>query len=99
MNTINLQASANNLPQMDRHQTDAHRTPVSDQVQNAAIADAEHARRLQQAVQPDQTDGKNVDPKAKRREDQKSKKRKPRSPDVPKRDPPSKTGYFVDLNA
>lgn len=78
MSEVNVRISVSNLVQMDRLQTDAHRTPMVHQEQNADTARQEAARRLMAPVQPDQVEGKNVDPDAKREEERKRRKRRER---------------------
>jgi hypothetical protein len=100
MNTVNLQASINNLTQVDRVQQAEHRAPMANQVQNAAVAAEEAQQRVNTPVQPDQVEGKVIDPKDERREKRARQGKKERSRgNKPKHDPPSKTGYFIDLNA
>jgi hypothetical protein len=99
MNTIDLQASVNNLTQVDRLQQDQHRAPVVNQVQNAEISREEQARRATAPSEPEKSEGKTIDPNAKRQEQQKSKKKRALRKDKPDPDPPSRTGYFVDLSA
>jgi hypothetical protein len=100
MNTIDLQASVNNLTQVDRHQQDQHRAPVVNQQQNAQIVREEQEQRVNAPAEPEKGDGKIIDPKAGRRDQgrQKKQKKAPRK-NSPDPDPPSRTGYFVDLSA
>jgi hypothetical protein len=100
MNTIDLQASVNNLTQVDKLQQTQHRSPVVNQAQNAQVTREEQARRATAPSEPEHTDGKTIDPNGNRR-DQGATKKKKREPkkNRPDRDPPSHTGYFVDLSA
>ena len=75
MSEVNVRISVSNLVQMDRVQTDAHRGPMVHQEQNAETARQEAARRLLAPVQPDQVEGKTIDPNARREEEKKKKKR------------------------
>jgi hypothetical protein len=75
MSEVNVRISVSNLVQMDRLQTDAHRGPMVNQEQNAELARHEAARRLLAPVQPDNVNGKIIDPNAKREEDARKKKK------------------------
>jgi hypothetical protein len=99
MNTIDLQASVNNLTQVDRHQQDLHRAPMANQVQNTAAAAQEAAQRTTMPTQAEQTEGKVIDPNNRKEEKRRREKKKAVSRRGPRQDPASKTGYFVDLNA
>lgn len=98
MNGVNFQASFHNLTQADRIQQDEHNTPIVKQDQNAEDAKEEAAKRIDMPTQPDQTEGKVVDPANKkehpRRRAKKKKKKKKRSPDTGKN-----RGRFVDFSA
>jgi hypothetical protein len=101
MNEVNFQSSVNNLVQMDRHQTDATRAPVVNQVQNSAIEQNEEEQKMQAPVQPEESEGKKVDVKQ-RKSDTHQRKRRQRStveksPGTPGRTTTS--GHFVDLQA
>lgn len=100
MDGVNLHASINNLSQMDRHQQEVHRTPVVNQNQNAELAQEELSRRLQMPVQPDNVEGKNVDPDARRRVFMRRRKKKKKGDreDTP-RPKDGDTGFFIDCNA
>ncbi len=99
MDSVNTNFSVNNLSQMDRLQSDVHRTPVVNQDQNARLAEHEAGVRLTMPVEADALENKTVDPddkkeqKHQRGEKQSREKRKP--PDEP---PPAVTGPFsVDV--
>jgi len=62
MSGMNVQISVTNLTQLDRHQSDSHRTPVTHQDQNAAMAQEVAHRRVAMPVEPDAADNKNIDP-------------------------------------
>lgn len=101
MNEVNFQASVNNMVQMDRFQNDASRAPVVNQAQNAGIEQTEAEQRIQMPVQPEQADGKKVDPRQRKPETREKKKRRKPSP-APDQKPEGKSstgGFFVDLQA
>jgi hypothetical protein len=103
MSDGNVQLSLTNLTQMDRHQTDSHRAPVVNQVQNAELAREEAAQRLKSPAPPDQAEGKIIDPRAKREEEQR-KKRKRRQQEQAENaaaPPPPRngSGRFIDFEA
>lgn len=75
MSNVNVQVSLTNLTQMDRHQSDTHRSPMVNQEQNAEHSRMLAARRLIAPVEPDKVEGKKIDPNA-RREEEARKKRK-----------------------
>ncbi len=97
MSGLDLQASMNNLIQMDRHQHDSHRIPVVYQDTNAAIARAAALRRLAMPVQPDALEQKDPDARQTKREYLYRKRRRKR--DTHKRRKPPLDGGFVDCNA
>ena len=76
MSEVNARISISNLVQMDRLQTDAHRGPMVHQEQNAETTRQDMVRRMQAPVQPDNVEGKTIDPNARREEERKKKKRK-----------------------
>jgi hypothetical protein len=75
MSNVNVQVSLTNLTQMDRHQSDTHRSPMVNQEQNAEHSLMLATRRLLAPVEPDKVEGKKIDPKA-RREEEARKRRK-----------------------
>lgn len=100
MNNIDFHASLHNLTQMDRHQHDLTRLPLAHQEQNAEIARDDAAKRTDMPVEPDEAEGKNVDPEDRRHERRNSRRRsgaKERKKQRRKRDGGS-TGYFVDID-
>jgi hypothetical protein len=102
MDSVNVNFSVNNLPQMDRHQSEIHRTPVVHQDQNARSAEDEAAMRLSMPVETDAVEKKNVDPDAKkeRKEQQKNSKRRMDGRQTPDDDSPAAIGPFsVDVQA
>ena len=100
MNGVNFQASFHNLTQVDKIQQDEHHAPVAKQDQNAEAAKEEAAKRIDMPTEPDEPEGKVVDPEAKkenpgrRRKKKKKKKQAKRAPDR-RRD----RGRFVDFSA
>jgi hypothetical protein len=76
MNTLDVQASLNNLLQMDRHQEETNRTPAGHQVVNADYERDNAARRATRPNEPEQPDGKNVDSEEHKRYQQEMKKRR-----------------------
>lgn len=78
MSNVNVQVSLTNLTQMDRHQSDIHRSPMINQEQNAEHSRMLAARRLIAPVEPDQVDGKKIDPQARREEEARKKRKRER---------------------
>jgi hypothetical protein len=68
MDSVNVNVSVTNLPQIDRHQNDIHKNPIVSQDVNAKIIQGENEHKMQMPVQTAAADGKNVDPKQKREE-------------------------------
>ena len=66
MNGVNFQASFHNLTQVDKIQQDEHHAPVAKQDQNAEAAKEEAAKRIDMPTEPDEPEGKAVDPEAKK---------------------------------
>jgi hypothetical protein len=99
MSGVNVTISVNNLVQMDRLQTDAHRGPMVNQEQNAEAARQDAMRRVVAPAQPDGVEGKKIDPEAKRDEQARKRrgKRRGASPEV---SPEAKDrGRIVDFSA
>jgi len=101
MNAVNMQASVNNVTQMDKHQHDQARTPVVHQDQNAVIAREEAEKRLRMPMEADHAEGKKVDSRQEKKDQRGSKKRqKNNSQDGTKGQPRSpSSGYIVDIQA
>jgi hypothetical protein len=78
MSNVNVQVSFTNLTQMDRHQSDTHRSPMVNQEQNAEHSRMIAARRLQAPVEPDKVEGKKIDPKARREEEARKRRKRER---------------------
>ncbi|MBN2036818.1 MAG: hypothetical protein JW768_08765 [Chitinispirillaceae bacterium] len=78
MSEVNVRISMANLTQMDRHQSEVHRSPIVHQEQNLEAHRNEAARRLMAPVEPEKTDGKTVDPDARREEEERKRKKKQR---------------------
>jgi len=102
MDSVNVNFSVNNLPQMERNQSEVHRTPVVNQEQNARLAADEADARLAMPVEADAIEKKNIDPDDKK-ERQEQRKNKDRRRDGRKPDeepPPAVIGPFsVDVQA
>jgi hypothetical protein len=65
MNSVDMQASMNNLTQLERHQNEMHRGPVTHQAHNAQSY-VQHAQHSAQAPsQPQKSQGKGVDAREK----------------------------------
>ena len=97
MNGLNFQASVYNLTQMDRVQQDAHRTPVVNQEQNAQIALDEASRRTAMPMQPDEVEGKKIDPGQRKRDDSGKKKNRKKALKNASAIAAKKNGYFLDI--
>ena len=76
MNGVNLQASINSVPQMDRFQQDVNRLPSVNQEQNAAISREQQAQRAVRPEAPEETENKIVDPRENKRNLAEKKKRR-----------------------
>ena len=76
MSDGNVQLSLTNLTQMDRHQTDTHRTPVVNQVQNAELVAQEATQRVRSPAPPNKPEGKIIDAQAKREEERRKKRKR-----------------------
>ena len=96
MNTMDLQSSIHNLSQMDRHQDEAHRVPAGDREQNAQIEREQAARRPEQANEPEQPEGKNVDSESRKRYQRELERRKRQKKRV-RRGKVDGAGRFVDV--
>jgi hypothetical protein len=99
----NVQLSMTNLTQMDRHQTDSHRAPVVNQAQNAEIVREQAEQKVRSPAPPDKSEGKTIDPNARREEEQRKRKKKKDAEKgehgVPLPRPRSGSGRFVDFEA
>jgi hypothetical protein len=99
MDGVDFQASVTNVTQMDRHQQDAVRSPVINQEQNAQIARDEAGQRAIRPMQPDEVDGKKVDPKERRQNRDKRKDRKKKELLDKTIGKSTDSGFFLDVNA
>jgi hypothetical protein len=81
MSNVNVQVSLTNLTQMDRHQSDTHRSPMVNQEQNAEHSLMLASRRLLAPVEPDKVEGKKIDPQARREEEARKKRKRERRPE------------------
>jgi hypothetical protein len=98
MNGVNLQASLHNLSQMNRHQQDEHTKPVVNQEQNAEAAKENAAQRIDKPVEPEETEGKVVDPENKKKNGSRRRKKK-KDGKRKKKKSPGNRGRFVDFSA
>jgi hypothetical protein len=101
MNAVNMQASVNNVTQMDKHQQDQSRSPVIHQDQNAVIAREDAEKRIRMPVEPDHVDGKKIDPRQEKKDRKDRRKNQNKNnPDAAKNSPrSSSSGYIVDIEA
>lgn len=100
MRVVDFNASMSNLSQLERHQNDGHRAPMIDQQANIEKAREEALQRTEMATEPEEPEGKNVDPRDRRREEQR-RDRKRRAMKKKKRTkrPRPGGGSFVDIDA
>ncbi|MDD5675488.1 MAG: hypothetical protein PHC61_15065 [Chitinivibrionales bacterium] len=105
MDGVNLQASINNIPQMDRFQQDVNRTPLVNQEQNAALSREQQARRALRPDEPESADGKTIDPRdgKKNLADKKKKRLKQllneKNGDDSHAGRPNNSGFIIDFKA
>ncbi len=95
---IDIQAPVNNLPHIDRIQSDSHRLPVVHQEHNVENARDEAARRTTMPVQPDEAEGKNIDPEDKAARDNTGRKPRKRHVIRQQRQRP-RGGSIIDVDA
>jgi hypothetical protein len=97
MNGLNFQTSVSNLPHLDRIQQDSHRLPIVNQEQNAQLARDEALRRMTVPTQPDEVEGKKIDP-GQRKQDEARKKRNKKPEATKKPDSAgNRDGHFLDI--
>jgi hypothetical protein len=101
MNAVNMQASVNNVTQMDKHQQDQSRAPIVHQDQNAVIARDDAEKRIRMPMEPEHAEGKKVDARQEKKNRQGSRKQQKKNiQDGAKGPPPSgSSGYIVDIQA
>jgi hypothetical protein len=99
MDGVDFQASVTNLTQMDRHQQDTVRSPGINQEQNSQIAREEAGQKAIRPTQPDEAEGKKVDPKERRRNFDKRKERKKQGHSEGLPGKSTNSGFFLDVNA
>lgn len=75
MSGLGVHISVNNVPQFDRLQSNAHRAPAVHQVKNAEIANARVEQQLKMPTQPDEAEGKNIDPEDRKKDRNRSRKK------------------------
>jgi len=76
MNSVNVNIPVANLPLATAHQADVHRVPMAHQAQNADLNRDHLDIHLRTANEAEAADGKIVDPKDRKEEKRKSKKRR-----------------------
>ncbi|MBD3420017.1 MAG: hypothetical protein GF398_07880 [Chitinivibrionales bacterium] len=101
MNGIDFHGSMHNLTQMDKHQQDGSKMPVVHQNQNAQAAEQEALKRLDMPLEPDESEGKDINPDENRRNPnyQKQKKKKKKKERKNPRSGMTGSGRFVDVDA
>lgn len=99
MNEMNIPASMHNLTQMDRIQQNQHNAPISNQAQNAEKAKEEAARRIDMPVEPDQVEGKIINPDDKKEGNFQKGKKKKKKNKKQQLDMEGDTGRFIDFSA
>jgi hypothetical protein len=109
MNSINVNIPIVNIPHVTQHQQDIHRVPMVHQTQNADISRDRFDRQLQAPNETEETEGKIVDPKDKKEEEGKKRKRDGQSDNEEKKtaNPEESTiavtmldsGQLIDLEA
>jgi hypothetical protein len=101
MNAVNLQASINNVTQMDKHQQDQSRTPIVHQDQNASIAREDAEKLIRMPIEPEHVEGRKVDGRQEKKNRQSSQKRQKKNNQNNAKGPLSSgsSGYIVDIQA
>jgi hypothetical protein len=101
MNAVNLQASVNNVTQMDKFQQDQSRTPLVNQDQNALIAREEAEKRIRMPMETEHAEGKKVDRRQEKKDRGGNQKRQRKNRQNGPKSPPLSTssGYIVDIQA
>jgi hypothetical protein len=99
---FDLHVTMSNLSQLDRHQNEAHKTPIVHQEQNAQRTEEELQQRTTMPVAPDEIEKKNINPDDRRssRRDKKRDRRFPRRRRGPRRlNESGSSDHFVDVRA
>ncbi len=102
MSGVDIHISLNNVPQFEKNQSQNNRAPLVFQGQNAQISQDELLQRIRIPVEPEQAEGKKVDPKDKKQQSGSGKKQQKEQTDEQKkrqRKSKSDEGFFVDLQA
>ena len=100
MNAVNMQASVNNVTQMDKHQQDQSRTPLVHQDQNAVIAREDAEKLIRMPTEAERAEGKKVDPRQEKKDRQNGRNRQKKNQSGVKSTPrSSSSGYIVDIEA
>jgi len=103
MNSVNVNISVTNLPQIDRHQSDLHRTPVVHQTKNGEIARDQLELQARITSDAKKAEGKNVDPKDRKKEKGRQAKKAQRmsaeQPEAPNRPERADNGSLIDIQA
>ena len=95
---MDVQASVNNLPHVDRIQSDSHRLPVVHQEYNSHVVRDEAARRTVMPVQPDKIEGKITDPHDRAPQNRSLRGRRKKKPASRHRARPD-SGSIIDVDA
>jgi hypothetical protein len=102
MNSIDMQASLNNLTHLERHQDEVHRGPVTHQAHNAQSYVQQARHSAQAPSQPQKSQGKGVDAREKgasANNQRRGKKRPPSRPEDTVRARRRSGGNFIDIDA
>ena len=100
MNAVNMQASVNNVTQMDKHQQDQSRAPLVHQDQNAVIAREDAEKLIRMPAEPEHAEGKKVDPRHEKKDRHNGRNRRQKNQAGVKSPPRSpSSGYIVDIEA
>jgi hypothetical protein len=101
MDGVNMQASVNNVTQMDKHQQDQSRSPLVHQDQNAVIARADAEKRIRMPTEPEHAEGKKVDARQEKKNGRNGQKRQKKNNENASKGQPSSgsSGYIVDIQA
>ncbi len=102
MSGVDVHISVNNIPQFDRHQSNAHRTPILHQQANGDIARSQLEQQAKIPTEPKGAEGKSVDPDNRKKDNRRSKKRKKEAPQevrVSEEKRMADSGGLIDIEA
>ena len=104
MSGIDIHISINNVPQFERFNSENNRAPLVHQFQNADMAKGELQQRILMPVEPEELEGKKVDPEDKKQDQNRNKKKKnddehKKNDDRKQNRSKSDSGIFIDLEA